>query len=226
MTWVIGDIHGCAEELNELLSLLPAEDRLIFVGDYVDRGPYSNRVIDRLLLERDRSEFLMGNHEAMMLAYYRDPASPEGRSWTYWANGGQQTLQSYGLALDAPYDRYPQEHREFLENLQMYHEDDEIIVVHAGLRITGSTSLLKQNRDDLLWIRLDWIRNEFRWEGKRVFYGHTPAHYINGPQNLRQPIRGRKSMGIDTGCVYGGYLTAVNARSGELVQVAARSQYT
>ena len=225
MTWIIGDIHGCYQELDELLSLLPTEDRLIFVGDYVDRGPLSNRVIERLIQETPRSEFLMGNHESMMLAYYHNPESAEARSWTYWTNGGQQTLESYGFKLDTPYESYPEEHRKFLEELKVYYEDEDMIVVHAGLRIIGDSTLQKQNREDLLWIRLDWIRNEHRWDGKRVFYGHTPAHYINGPQNLRLPIKGQKSMGIDTGCVYGGFLTAINAKTDELVQVQAHSQY-
>lgn len=225
MTWIIGDIHGCSEELDELLGNLPPRDRLIFVGDYVDRGPWSNLVIDRLLKEEDRSVFLMGNHESMMLAYYHDPNSPEGKSWTYWSNGGQQTLQSYGLSAADPWDKYPAAHRDFLERLKMYHEDDDFLVVHAGVRVNGSASLTKQNREDLLWIRLDWIRNEHRWQGKRIFYGHTPAHYVNGPQDLKQPIRGQNSVGLDTGCVYGGYLTAMNAETGELVQVSAHKQY-
>ena len=225
MTWIIGDIHGCYDELNELLSLLPTEDRLIFVGDYVDRGPHSNKVIERLTQESHRSVFLMGNHESMMLAYYHNPESAEARSWTYWANGGQQTLESYGFNLDTPYQDYPESHREFLEKLEIFHEDEEFIVVHAGLRINGERSLTRQNREDLLWIRLDWIRNEHRWDGKRVFYGHTPAHYINGQQNLCLPIKGQRSIGIDTGCVYGGFLTAVNVKTDELVQVSARTQY-
>ncbi|MCR9144574.1 MAG: metallophosphoesterase [bacterium] len=228
--WVIGDIHGCLDELEELLDLIPRKDRLIFIGDYIDRGPASAGVVDRVLEEEHRSVFLKGNHEDMMMAYYRDPESREGLAWTFVGNGGPATLRSYGLTDSDSYDRYPKRHREFYENLQLYYETDDYIAVHAGVRIApgkknDSVPIEKQDPEDLIWIRDEWIRNEHRWNGKRVFYGHTPSHYVLGSAGEHDPIVGEKSVGLDTGCVFGGSLTAMNTQDDELIQVKARRNY-
>ncbi|MDH5657636.1 MAG: metallophosphoesterase, partial [Spirochaetia bacterium] len=67
--WIIGDIHGCLKALNSLLSKIPGDENLLFIGDYVDRGPDSAGVIDRIIIEKHRSVYLLGNHEEMMLDY-------------------------------------------------------------------------------------------------------------------------------------------------------------
>ena len=99
--YAIGDIHGCREELDDLLTIIAeeesgAERQLIFLGDYVDRGPDSHGVLERLI-ELKRSEpdavFLKGNHEAIMLDFLDDP--DESYHWLDW--GGQETLESYGV---------------------------------------------------------------------------------------------------------------------------------
>src|SRR5690349_8000372 len=104
MSWIIGDIHGCLRELNELLKAVPADDPLVFVGDYIDRGPDSAGVVERVLAEHRRSTFLCGNHESMMLAHFHSPQSAEGQSWLYGPNGGMQTLRSYKLPTDAVWE--------------------------------------------------------------------------------------------------------------------------
>ncbi len=224
--WIIGDIHGCLDELELLLDRIPRKDRLIFIGDYIDRGPDSAGVVERALEERDRSRYLLGNHESMMLAYYDDPDSREGLAWTFWGNGGQATLRSYGLTEDAEFTDLPRAHQEFYRNLELAIEEDSFIAVHAGVRITSpNTPLLDQDRDDLLWIREEWIRKEHLWNGKTIYYGHTPSRYVLGANRQTEPIPGQKSLGIDTGCVFGGALTAVNVRTRELIQAPARRAY-
>ena len=222
MEWIIGDIHGCIYELEALLDRIPGEDRLCFVGDYIDRGPDSARVVNRLLREKDRSVFLTGNHEAMLMAYFHNPGSPEGESWTFMANGGQKTLRSYGLKDERDFLFLPKSHQEFYKSLKTYYEDDEFIVVHAGVRVLDNPDIKIQNKSDLLWIREEWINNENRWTGKKIYYGHTPTRYIQGFENEHIPLIGKKSVGIDTGCVYGGYLTAICPQNDEIVQVKSQ----
>ena len=226
MDWIIGDIHGCLSELEILLDRIGSEAHLIFVGDYIDRGPDSFQVVERLLREKHRSTFLMGNHEAMMLNFFKSPNSPGHTAWTYWANGGQETLRSYGLKEDETnFELLPDKHREFYKNLELYYEGDDFIVVHAGVRPSESQDMKKQYMEDLLWIRMEWIRSEHLWAGKKVYYGHTPSLYIYGPDRQQRPIYGKNSVGIDTGCVYGGYLTAINQATGDLIQVRAKKAY-
>ncbi len=223
--WVIGDIHGCLDELNDLLEQIPDEDPLIFIGDYIDRGPASAGVVDRVLEENDRSVYLLGNHEAMMLAFYQDPDSREGMAWTFWGNGGPATLRSYGLTEDDRYGKLPRAHRKFYEGLELYYEGEDFVAVHAGVRITKDTEISHQDREDLLWIREEWIRNEERWKGKRVFYGHTPSRYVLGAAKQNEPIVGKNSVGLDTGCVFGGSLTAMNVDTEEIIRIPARRSY-
>ncbi|MBX7057386.1 MAG: serine/threonine protein phosphatase [Leptospirales bacterium] len=220
--WIIGDIHGCLEELEELLDQIDPSDSLVFLGDYVDRGPDSRGVIERLLREKRRARFVMGNHEAMMLAHLDESGSAEGRSWLHPANGGDATLRSYGLRPGARLEELPASHRAFLQELELYVEGEDWIAVHAGVRNNGSTAMNEQLPEDLLWIREDWIRSESRWRGKKIYYGHTPARYVLGLAQACEPIRGRRSVGLDTGCVYGGALSAMHLPDERLLQARSR----
>ena len=217
--WIIGDIHGCLKSLTSLLSKIPGNEKLLFIGDYVDRGPDSSGVIDRILIEKHRSIFLLGNHEEMMLEYLTYPGNPSAMYWLHKNNGGMETLDSYNLQKTAVLNDLPEEHLQFLHSLKLYHEEESFIAVHAGLRINGSVLLSDQKKQDLLWIRNEWIRNEIRWEGKHVFYGHTPSFMISDGASYQDLIQGRNSTGIDTGCVFGGYLTAINTKTDEIIQV-------
>lgn len=221
MTWIIGDIHGCLEELDQLLRQIPHDDKLVFTGDYIDRGPDSKGTIDRLLEEKHRSVFLMGNHEDMLLQYYtRSPYN--GSAWMMEANGGRKTLESYGMALHSKFTDLPLEHQNFYKNLILFYQEKDFAVVHAGVNVDHSSDLNYQRRDDLLWIRGKWFKNESKWGGKYLYFGHTPVSYMNADSNLQSPWFGRNSCGLDTGCVYGGFLTAMHHPSREVLQVKSR----
>ena len=221
--WIIGDIHGCARELEKLLRQIPDSDPLLFLGDYVDRGPDSYRVIEMMIAVADRATFLKGNHEHMLWSHYHDPDSADAAAWRYAPNGAPATLQSYKLTYESPYDAYPPAHQRFLEDLVYYYEGDDFIAVHAGVR--PGQPLKKQSEQDLLWIRHDWLRAEARWSGKFVYFGHTPSRYVLGEAYQHDPIKGKKSLGLDTGVVFGGSLSAYHTKSKELIQVKAEKAY-
>jgi len=197
MIFAVGDIHGCAGRLTALLHRMPVNwerDRLVFLGDYVDRGPDSRRVIEILLdLRRrhgDRTVFLQGNHELMFLNHLRGE-----NDFGFLSNGGKETLESY--ARDGGDPVVPEDHRDFLANLFLYHETEKYIFVHAGLR--PGVALGEQTPEDMLWIRSPFLRSAYDW-GKRVVFGHTPFGI---------PLIEPNKIGIDTGAVYGGRLTAL-----------------
>lgn len=223
-TWLIGDIHGCLDELDALLKKLPHDALLIFLGDYIDRGPDAKGCIERLLQEKHRSIFLRGNHEQIMLDYFSDPRNPDTMIWLRRVNGGPQTLESYGLEPDCQFADLPASHRKFMEALPLYFEGSDFIAVHAGVNVEVPR-LAEQKENDLLYIRMNWISKEAAWPGKHVVFGHTPARYLYGIERQHEIIRGSKSTGIDTGCVYGGSLTALNAKTREIIQVKAARPY-
>jgi len=188
----IGDIHGCRTQLQNLLSLVAptAHDQLVFLGDYVDRGPDSAGVIEELLALRGqlpRTIFLRGNHEQMLLEVL-DGGDPT----IFVYNGGGRTIASY-QALD----RWPPppSHQEFLRTLPTSYATGEFIFVHAGLR--PGIAETDQHPDDLLWIRASFLDSSYDW-GKTVVFGHTP---------FAQALLEKQRIGLDTGCVYGGRLT-------------------
>ena len=119
MDWVIGDIHGCLLELELLLEQIPRKDKLVFLGDYIDRGPESAGVVDRLLKEKERSIFIKGNHETMFLSYFKSPANERIPDSAFIMNGGEITLHSYGLKRgDQDFKKIPTIHRKFYQNLK------------------------------------------------------------------------------------------------------------
>ncbi len=194
----VGDIHGCLDKLEQLMEQVSPKDadRVVFLGDYVDRGPDSRGVLNYLLDFRaqfPRSVFLKGNHEAMFLDYLegRDPVS-------FLINGGMTTLQSYRAA---GYDTPTTEHVWFLEGLPLYYTTDEFIFVHAGLK--PGIPLDTQQERDLLWIRGEFLDSEYDW-GKTIVFGHTP---------LMSPLIAPSRIGIDTGAVYNRKLTACEVKS-------------
>jgi serine/threonine protein phosphatase 1 len=209
-TFVIGDIHGCAKELQRLYKMLPiqGDDRLVFLGDYVDRGPNARGVVD-FILGLDRPYVaLKGNHEAEMLDCLSADFPENLFEWLLlW--GGDKTLMSYGVS---PYKSgeeedeivmrfsraMPEQHKTFYENLQLIYEDDNCICVHAGLN-----PLFPKDRDEktLLWIRDEFINSKVDF-GKRVVFGHTP-------QESGKPHVDPYKIGVDTGCYASGILTAV-----------------
>jgi serine/threonine protein phosphatase 1 len=202
---VVGDIHGCLHELDVLLSglHLAAGDTIVFLGDYVDRGPQVRGVVDRLLvLAADptiRSVFLRGNHEDMLLGYLgRDGHYGEA----FLANGGDATLRSYGVVGRPNPSRFeaalPPQHLAFLAATDLLYAEGDYVMAHAGIR--PDHPLDQQLPTDLLWIRDEFIAQPHGL-GKTVVFGHTPIREVL----VDLPHK----VGIDTGCVYGGMLTAL-----------------
>jgi serine/threonine protein phosphatase 1 len=202
-TFTIGDVHGCLDQLEDLVARIDpkGDDLVIFLGDYIDRGPRSAEVVDFLIdLAKEVScVFLRGNHEHMFLEFLEFGANKT----LYFANGGMKTIESY-LGPDEPYTSnvktaraLSEEHRDFYAGLKWYYEDQHYIYVHAGIR--PGISMSRQERQDLIWIRDEFIFSPTEMK-KKVIFGHTPF--------ARPLIKGDK-IGIDTGAVYGGVLTAV-----------------
>jgi serine/threonine protein phosphatase 1 len=201
VTYVIGDIHGCLAPLDRLLAKIAPrpEDEVVFVGDYIDRGPQSRQVVDRLLGLSYRCIFLMGNHERMLLDFL---AGEEEE--LYLENGGRATLESYGGNPDG----IPAAHLAFFHNLRPMYETPDYLIVHAGIR--PLTPLAEQSIHDIIWIRHEFFKFIGKYP-KPVIFGHTP---------LRQVLMADDRIGIDTGCVYGGKLTCLKLPQREVIQVA------
>lgn len=216
MPWIIGDIHGCLKELNALLCRIPEDAPLIFLGDYIDRGPDSKGVVDRVLKEKHRSVYLMGNHEEMLRNHFKSQQTRTG--WLYEINGGRKTLESYGLPATAGPEKLPPDHYDFFfKKLKLIYEGDDFIAVHAGLRVTKGSDQSKQKKRDMLWIREEWLFKQNQWKGKYVYFGHTPTNYLIPGHD--RPIIGKKACALDTGCVYGGSLTAIHHPDHRVIQV-------
>jgi serine/threonine protein phosphatase 1 len=213
--FALGDIHGCADELTSILSAIaPARgDTVVFVGDYVDRGPSARDVID-VLLEYRRSEaeyvFLKGNHEDMLLSFLGLPGH-YGESFLF--NGGAPTLESYGVSEEEPVlELIPPEHVDFLRTLATSYLHPPYLFVHAG--ISPLRQLEEQSVEDMLWIRQEFIFNPHQL-GETVVFGHTPMRAVM----VDLPYK----LGIDTGLVYGGKLSCVEFNEGVLYQVGRGS---
>ena len=216
--YAIGDVHGRADLLDTLLTAIAADaarrpalaKRIVFLGDYVDRGLQSKEAID-LVLDAVPRGFevvtLMGNHEEMMHRFLREVSI--GRSWML--NGGDATLASYGV--DAPHmlsgtARYrqaqaefdallPERHLRFLQGLAVTHIAGDYLFVHAGLR--PGVPIDRQERDDLLWIREEFLHSDADF-GKMVVHGHSIA---------REPVLRPNRIGIDTGAYASDRLTCL-----------------
>ena len=191
--YAIGDIHGRADLLCELHTKIAtdlterpvARGLLIHLGDYIDRGPSSKKVIDHLIEKRLtglETINLKGNHEEFLLSFYKN--SEEGGNWLL--NGGGNTLRSYGIeVLDDPFqkslyldkihanflDRLPETHLVFLSNLVLHHREGDYLFVHAGLR--PGIPLELQSHEDLMWIRSDFLSSDTNF-GFVVVHGHSP----------------------------------------------------
>lgn len=196
--FVIGDIHGCLSHLERMMEelrprLRPEEDAIVFIGDYIDRGPDPRGVLERIIAIRQEFPHvicIMGNHEDMFLTWVTTGKDLD----LYLFNGGGVTIRSYQEGGEF---RLPPEHLNFISSLPLYYETEDYIFVHAGLR--PGVQLQQQDRFDLLWIREEFIRSNYDF-GKLVIFGHTP---------LRRPLVMKNKVGIDTGAVYGGPLTCL-----------------
>lgn len=211
MLYAVGDIHGRREELVRLIGRLPLEagDRLIFIGDYVDRGPDPKGVVD-FLLEFEKTyacTFLLGNHEAMLLSFLGWKGSHHFGGEAFLHNGGETTLASYGyFEADGKFE-LPEAHAGFFKKLVLWHTEGEYAFVHAGLSKSALAlsdvkyALSRESPRELLWQRetADLPHSL----GVTIIYGHTPLPDFGVRWNLPY------SIGIDTGAAYGGPLTAI-----------------
>lgn len=211
--FVIGDIHGCPEEVDRLLLAIAPQprDSVCFLGDYIDRGPDSKAVVERLLaLARSGPTcvFLKGNHEDMFLDYMGEHGH---HGDAFLANGGRATLQSYGLTGRSGAQiaaALPPAHLSFFRSLRLRASFGHIECVHAGLR--PSLPFAAQREEDLTWIRNEFIDSEHPFP-YTVLYGHTPQRQVR----LHLPF----NVGLDTGLVYGGQLTCLELRDKTLFQI-------
>jgi serine/threonine protein phosphatase 1 len=198
--YAIGDIHGSLGKLKSLVALCErdaagAPMRLVFLGDYIDRGPDSRGVLDYLIALQEQLSgamtALMGNHEAMALAAAAD--SLRAGAWLH--EGGGATLRSFGIA--SAFD-FPRKHLAWLHALRMSYDDGQRLFVHAG--VNPEKPLDGQEDDDLLWIREPFL-SDARDYGRFIVHGHTPT--MNGQPDLRI-----NRLNLDTGAVFGNALTA------------------
>ena len=216
--YAVGDIHGRADLLRRLLAQIaadaagrpPAFQQLIYLGDYVDRGPASQEVID-IVLDEAPPGFevvaLRGNHEEMMQRFLEDT----GVARTWMMNGGDATLGSYGVEAPSvfagtPIHRHaqalfrtqlPLRHKEFLVNLADTYAAGDYFFVHAGVR--PGVPLPQQRGEDLRWIRDEFLGSKVNF-GKIVVHGHSIE---------REPVVRTNRIGIDTGAYASDHLTCL-----------------
>ncbi len=210
--YAIGDIHGNLDLLRRLLEKIQpdlARDQLVFMGDYIDRGPTPRGVVDYVLdLKRQAQPqeviCLKGNHEAMFLNFL------QGRDLELFLyNGGISTLRDYWGENWERRDQLvlPPEHRKFFEELRLYYETPDYLFVHGGLK--PGIPPAEQDEETLLWIRGDFIASLEDF-GKKIVFGHTP---------FQQPLVMPNKIGIDTGAAYGNRLTCLKLPREEFISV-------
>ena len=204
--FVIGDIHGCSKALRTLIECIDpaAEDELVFLGDYVDRGPDSRGVIDQVIELQSHCRVipLRGNHEIMLQS-----VAFGGMNADIWiSSGGKATVTSYGGSLE----KIPVTHREFLRSLRPHYETTESIFVHANY---DARVAMDELGDELrYWTHLGPAMPPPHFTGKRVYVGHTPQ--ANGCVLDMGYL-----VGVDTYCFGTGYLSAMNIETDEVIQV-------
>ena len=215
--YVIGDIHGCAEDLRRLIDALPLRggDSVVFLGDYIDRGPDSAAVVAYLISLRQQLDgiewvFLKGNHEDMFLSYL----GLDGQHGDmFLINGGKATLASYGVAPDQflpaqAFEAIPVAHVRFYKTLEKYHQMDSFLCVHAGIH--PQKPLTEQTDEEFFWIRNAFIYSSHTLP-YTVLFGHTPQSTVL----YDLPYK----VGLDTGLVYGNMLTCLDVDEKVLYQI-------
>jgi serine/threonine protein phosphatase 1 len=212
--FAIGDIHGCNTKLVALLARLPVDkenDLLVFLGDYINRGPDSRRVLDTLLHVKatyDHAVFLKGNHEQVLLDY---AATGEVETLHMLRSMGiDATAASYGASVRGLRDLscMPQEHRDFLHNLEFSYPAGNYLFTHADmdeekLALAGTRTDAFESRryaEASLLASRRLAREDICLVGQIIVFGHLP---------FETPLVMPDRIGIDTGAVYGNLLTAV-----------------
>ena len=243
----VGDIHGQSIALRGLLTQIVPElrpsDTLVFLGDYIDRGPDSKGCIEEILQLRSEAPFkvvtLMGNHEQWML---RSLGNPTKHGWLI-SMDALPTIASYSeevallmakmveehgarlftLRLPLPYgaffDAMPREHLQFFENLEAFHAEPGIICAHAGVDLQGS--LNSAELDCYVW-GVNGFPEEYSGADS-VIYGHHNNAILENAGRIRPRIGENKTFGIDT--IAHGVLTAIRLPEGDLFQSPGEARY-
>ena len=211
-TIAIGDIHGCSSALAALVSVigLKADDTIVPLGDYVDRGIDSKGVLDLLIDLKGRCKLrpILGNHDQMMLQ------SRDGQSeFRLWMDcGGISALDSYGDS--AQLDLIPPQHIAFLESCLSYFETESHIFLHANYR--PNLPLSENDDHTIRWLSLrDYMPKKLHCSGKKAIVGHSPQSEVLDTVPITC---------IDTGVCNGGWLTAMDVVSGRVWQVNERGE--
>ncbi|MEC0242546.1 metallophosphoesterase family protein [Paenibacillus dokdonensis] len=222
-TLAISDIHGCYGEFNQLLRKIhfdPAEDTLVLLGDYVDRGANSREVVEKVkALKEDYGVItLRGNHDQMMYDVLIKDTEELNARWI--RNGARQTIESYCghdyFGEEMEKEKYIEakkyiksqymHHLDFINSLDFYYESATHIFVHAGINPLYE-DWRKQPHDDFIWIRDPFYSNPTGLD-KKVVFGHTPVIYLHESEHIWFSPAGDK-IGIDGGCVFGKQLNCL-----------------
>jgi serine/threonine protein phosphatase 1 len=217
LTYAVGDVHGSLDKLKALVEACREHAdgramRLVFLGDYIDRGPDSAGVLRFMMsLQADFPEqiiALKGNHEAWALSLL-DGAVPAS-AWL--RNGGAETLHSYGVK---DIGDLPRAHLNWMRALRLFFDDGRRFFVHAG--VNPSRPLDAQDEQELLWIREPFLTNG-RDYGRLIVHGHTPLE-------SEKPELRINRLNLDTAAAFGGPLTAAvfdDAQTGPLSFLQAK----
>lgn len=223
-TIIVGDIHGCIEEFEELIRVTSYDsnyDRLILLGDLIDRGPDSVAVVKKA--RQMDLESVMGNHEYKFLKWYR-------------SNGKNYDSHDF-------YDKFSDEDVNYIAQMPTSIRIDDTIIVHAGLR--PGIPLDKQSKDDLMYLRYIDADQKFvslkkiSKIGKELAEAHFWTEFWTGPESIvyghnvssmetpliEEVSSGVICYGLDTGCCFGGHLSALILESKEIIQVKAKQVY-
>jgi serine/threonine protein phosphatase 1 len=203
-TYVVGDVHGRCNQLKALIGSLdydPKHDRIIFLGDLIDRGEDSPGVVNYVLELQAKSPNLIclrGNHEQMLL----DLIEFGDLLWLVPENGGALTIAQYGCKYIEETStlslQIPMAHLDFFNSMQPYFEDENAYYVHASLSCGKHPS--ECDEETLRWKRdPEFFKN---YNGKPCFFGHTPTRYLptNGNRKISDVYICGSAIGVDTGC--------------------------
>ena len=188
MYYIMSDIHGSYKELKRALSIWDKEkDILVILGDLIDRGPDSRKVVQKLMSlqkkNRDKVIVLKGNHEDMFASWIKH--EDEELLNVYYNTIHNEAISSF-LGIRDVYNYYPSylasemkakfsKEIEWLSNLPEYYEGENVIFVHAGINVEGDW---KKDKEYMMWARNEFIYSKLKLH-KRVFFGHTPTKNIN-----------------------------------------------
>jgi len=223
MAYVIGDIHGEHEKLLALMKNIPLNEKLIFIGDYINKGSKSKEVVEYLseLGSSRETVFLIGNHEFKLLQAW--DGNPQAQAYLK-QYGFKETLESYleKKLTDSEFDEILakgtskdilSQHQDFFKKLKPYYEDGQYFIVHAGIPLDEEEEFSLEPLEEMVFTREKFINLKKKYNNKIIIFGHTA---------FTQVFWDGYKLGIDTGAVYrksNGYgrLTAVDLSSFECV---------